>query len=107
MRLLQILFIIFIFSSALKSEVKTFTYDGENVKITGEHIGIIEDSTKQLDFNDIVQENNFITSDQKVPNLMITKSVFWVKINVQNNSKEENLLLMRIKGWISTKKMLI
>lgn len=59
----------------------------------GHSVEILEDATGELTIADVLKEHDMKPATQKVPNLNITKSTFWVKFAVQNESNSEHLLL--------------
>lgn len=67
-------------------------FKGKNVVI-GEHVAILEDSTKQLDFSKIRNSVKFVPSNTQVPNLQLSKSDFWLRFTIKNESLSEDLML--------------
>jgi len=70
----------------------TIEYDTEEVISISPYISIYEDKGGDLTINDVTNKD-FYQHPQKVPNLGISKSVFWVRIEIKNSSSIENLLL--------------
>jgi two-component system NtrC family sensor kinase len=70
----------------------TIVFKGNNIVI-GEHVAILEDSTKQLHFSDISHSTKFVPSNTQVPNLQLSKSDFWLKFTIKNESLSDNLML--------------
>jgi len=59
----------------------------------GDKVEILTDASSTLQVEDILSANEFQSASQSVPNLQISKSTFWVRFTVQNNSADENFLL--------------
>ncbi|MGZ3836643.1 MAG: 7TM diverse intracellular signaling domain-containing protein, partial [Mucilaginibacter sp.] len=77
--------------------VKTFSqtpivFKGDNI-IIGDHVAILEDKGRQLAFQAATASSEYIPSKGKVPNLNLSKSDFWLKFSVKNESSENHLLL--------------
>ena len=53
---------------------------------------IFEDKSNSLTFNEVINQN-FTTSKVKVPNLGISKSTFWIKFILSNNTSSNVFLL--------------
>ena len=56
------------------------------------YLYIYEDASKELTFNEVLKKDFNITKSV-VPNLGISESVFWIKVQINNNSREDHLLL--------------
>lgn len=75
------------------STANTIEFNGTNEAIfIGSNLLIYEDPFDTLTIND-VKNKKFFPSQSKIPNLGISKSAFWIKFSVKNNSDDENLLL--------------
>jgi two-component system NtrC family sensor kinase len=77
--------------------VKTFSqtplvFKGENI-IIGDHVSILEDPGNHLTFQIASISSAYIPSKSKVPNLNLSKSDFWLKFSVKNESSENHILL--------------
>ncbi len=59
----------------------------------GNAISILEDRPGKLTLPEVVSSGLFRASDQQVPNLQITPYVYWVKVQVKNQSTLPALLL--------------
>jgi signal transduction histidine kinase len=82
----------------LNVSFKTFgsqpvVFKKDNILI-GTAISVLEDKTKELDIYKVAKSNNFIKSTSQTVGLPLSKSNFWLKFSVKNNSDRENLLLM-------------
>lgn len=91
---LKSLIIIFILGLSLLSKgSNTITFIDETQLLDiSSSLLIFEDKTKTLDFDEILSRE-FIETKSLVPNLGISRSNFWVKIPITNNSEENSLLL--------------
>ena len=67
-------------------------FKGNNVLI-GENVSILEDSKNQLNINSVRAANGFVSSHTQVPNLQLSKSNFWLRFAIRNESSENHLLL--------------
>ncbi len=83
--------ILFLYSCYSYSNVINLTEESEIVNISP-YLLIYEDSTSSLSIDDIL-EKSFINYKQKVPNLGVSNSTFWVKITLKNISSLEKFLL--------------
>jgi two-component system NtrC family sensor kinase len=79
-----------IFSKA--NAQKTIIFKGGNIVI-GNNIEILADSTNKLDINAVRQSANFKPSNSAVPNLQLSKSNFWLRFKIKNESANKQLLL--------------
>ena len=59
---------------------------------TGSSIFVFEDKTNSLSFKEAISKP-FTPTNQKVINLGISKSTFWLKLNIHNISHEKDLIL--------------
>lgn len=59
----------------------------------GHSVEILEDAEGTLTIEDILKSDSMRLATQDVPNLNITKSTFWVRFTVENQSNNEHLLL--------------
>lgn len=59
----------------------------------GHSVEILEDATNTLTIADVLKSDSMKLATQDVPNLNITKSTFWVKFSIENQSNNEHLLL--------------
>lgn len=88
----SILFLIFS-TFIISAEPSEFVYQGITKDIQGKYIGIFEDVAGALSIDEIRNLDDFKIQDQIVPNLNISKSTFWAKVIVRNESDEEDLLV--------------
>jgi signal transduction histidine kinase len=73
------------------SKLVNFKNSNELLSV-GSFLSIYEDKSGYLNLNDVLSKE-FIPTKQNVPNLGISKSVFWLKLNIKNQSETENLML--------------
>ncbi|HEY9178897.1 MAG TPA: 7TM diverse intracellular signaling domain-containing protein [Flavipsychrobacter sp.] len=59
----------------------------------GEHISFYIDSSATKSFDEVLQTDDFIPSNSRVPNLGVTDAVIWLKINLLNYSRFDDLVL--------------
>jgi signal transduction histidine kinase len=59
----------------------------------GNSVQILEDKTNSLKINDVTNSSYFFPSTQRVPNLGISSSSFWLKFKIKNSSDQEDLLI--------------
>ena len=55
---------------------------------------IYEDKSSQLSVNEVLKIDSFVFHQQRVPNLGLSTSSFFVKLTVTNSCIDENLLLV-------------
>jgi len=79
-------------SSVIYGETPMFVYDGQYHEINGRNIDILEDPSGELTIKQVIKSSKFTPNDLDIPNLMISKSVFWAKIQISNISNDEHLL---------------
>jgi signal transduction histidine kinase len=91
---LKLLFIsLFIAFNQLKAKdsLVVYTDDSKLINISP-YLYIYEDVSGTLKLNDIIKKDFKLTKSE-VPNFGISESLFWIKIRINNQSKEEHLLL--------------
>jgi signal transduction histidine kinase len=67
-------------------------FKGENLVI-GRQVSILEDKTNNLSLKEITDSDAFVKSKVPVPNLQLSRSDFWIKFSIQNESDQEELIL--------------
>lgn len=77
---------------AQKNEQTIIFSDSNQIIDISSNLLIYEDKTQKLSLNN-VKDKKFNAFSSNVPNLGISKSVFWVKITIKNTSNSHNLLL--------------
>lgn len=61
--------------------------------VIGSHVSILEDPTSNLEVKDIRTSKSFVPSAVAIPNLQLSKSDFWLKFSITNQSNQEHLIL--------------
>lgn len=61
--------------------------------VIGSHVSILEDPTSNLELKDIRTSKSFVPSAVAIPNLQLSKSDFWLKFSITNQSNQEHLIL--------------
>ncbi|MBL4656794.1 MAG: sensor histidine kinase [Flavobacteriales bacterium] len=79
-------------SSLIAGTVFEYSNSDEKLEIRGT-LEYIEDAANVLSVKDVTSSSNFKKSEQEVPNFAISRSSFWVKIQLKNTTEFENLLL--------------
>lgn len=55
-------------------------------RLVGKYTEVLEDKSGLLTINDVISSNGFKVSEQEVPNLGITENVYWLKLDVKNQT---------------------
>ena len=73
----------------------TFVIQGEDFTKgdLGKYLFLLEDSALSMSYEEAVNMEGYKQSTDFVPNLGITKSAYWVKVNVRNETDENRFLL--------------
>jgi len=93
--LLKIAFLLLLFQVAGTLHCagqKVVRFDGNN-RLIGQYVSILEDPSNKLDFAAVSKSSRFIASDAQVPNLQLSRSDFWLRFTIRNESSDELLLL--------------
>jgi signal transduction histidine kinase len=88
--ILTIFSIIYSLSASAQGPV---IFKGENLVI-GKQVSILEDKTNNLSLKEITDSDAFVKSKVPVPNLQLSRSDFWIKFSIQNESDQEELILL-------------
>jgi two-component system, NtrC family, sensor kinase len=67
-------------------------FKGDNIVI-GQNVAILEDPTKHLGIQSVRGATGFIQSHTQVPNLELSRSAFWLRFTIKNESSDNHLLL--------------
>ncbi len=67
--------------------------NSENVLLLKGEIQILEDSSGELTFDNVLLSENFKPSEFNIPNLGISSSVFWLKFELENRTDNHELLI--------------
>ncbi|HEY8399656.1 MAG TPA: 7TM diverse intracellular signaling domain-containing protein, partial [Cytophagaceae bacterium] len=81
-----------VLSSVVVMAQPVIQFTGDNINI-GKSLLILKDSSNTLTFDEVINNDNFQLSEQKVPNLGISNSTFWLKFKIQNHTDSKLLLL--------------
>ncbi len=73
-------------------ELIIFNDDTKTLNI-GSKVGIFSDATNSLSLSDVLKLNKFNYKNENTPNLAISRSTHWVKVQVQNKSNIKKLVL--------------
>lgn len=87
-----ILFLLSLLFSVIANAQSPVIFKGENMVI-GSHVSILEDPTSNLELKDIRTSKSFVPSAVAIPNLQLSKSDFWLKFSITNQSNQEHLIL--------------
>ncbi|OSZ78610.1 hypothetical protein CAP35_10270 [Chitinophagaceae bacterium IBVUCB1] len=72
--------------------ILSFSNDGITKSI-GKYVAIFEDSTGKMTLPDVINSQRFKESFSDVPNLGVSPNAFWVRFQIQNNTRNNKLLL--------------
>jgi hypothetical protein len=84
-----LLLLISLLNSAYAGEV---VFKGTDVPI-GRQVEILEDTSAALTFDEVKARGKFTPSSEDTPNFGVSASTFWIRLNIRNNSAEDNLFL--------------
>ncbi len=73
-------------------ELIIFNDDTKTLNV-GSKVGIFSDATNSLSLSDVLKLNKFNYKNENTPNLAISRSTHWVKVQVQNKSNIKKLVL--------------
>lgn len=65
----------------------------KNILSVGSDVWVLEDSSNNLSINDVRRLNSFVKTSFETPNFNISRSAFWVKFVLKNNTIADGLLL--------------
>lgn len=86
------LLLLFIFNIVKAQDI--ITYDSPDSIVTiGNKVLILEDKNNSLTIDKVITTKSFFRSTQLVPNFQISKSTFWIKFKVRNNTKLNTLII--------------
>lgn len=84
--------VILFWSSSIQAQEYKCTY-AEQLSIIGKHFEVLEDTSGNMTFEDVVASNGFKESGADVPNFGITNSAFWLRCAITNKTQERDLFL--------------
>lgn len=91
-KVLLLLFVTLLTNLTLWSNENIVFHEKDLIKDISSQVLIYEDKTGELSISSI-QDKEFKTLDSKVPNFGVSKSYFWVKLPITNNSNIPELLI--------------
>lgn len=71
---------------------QVIVFKGQNLVI-GKNVAILEDTTNSLDIQTVRKSTRFVQSQTEVPNLQLSKSDFWMRFIIKNESESNAMLL--------------
>lgn len=96
MRLMKLCLFVLAFllcnNTSRADELIIFNDDTKTLNI-GSKVGIFSDATNSLSLSDVLKLNKFNYKNENTPNLAISRSTHWVKVQVQNKSNIKKLVL--------------
>lgn len=100
-RFYWILIILPLFCSMMASAQEPIIFKGANLVI-GNHVSILEDPSNILSIKEAVDSDAFVPSEVPIPNFQLSKSDFWIRFSVKNQSDQEEILLALEYPMLST-----
>jgi len=67
-------------------------FKGDDIVI-GDHVSVLEDPTSRLNIDQVKNSPRFTPSKVQVPNFQLSKSDFWLRFTIKNESADSHLLL--------------
>ena len=67
--------------------------DSSQITNIGKSVWILEDPQNQWSVNEVYESDLFIKSQAEVPNLNISVSSFWIRMDIKNSTPSYHLLL--------------
>lgn len=93
-RLSHIFFLIaLVFTFVNLHAQKTIIKDVEELYNLSSSVTFFEDTTNQLKFSEVIERGQFETIKFDVPSFGVTKSTFWLKIDIENQIKESDFII--------------
>jgi len=96
-----ILLVLPLICSMMASAQEVVIFKGGNLVI-GNHVSIFEDKTNSLGLKEVVASDAFVASKVPIPNFQLSKSDFWIRFSIKNESDEEQILLALEYPMLST-----
>ncbi len=91
---LKWIFIIVCILTSFALHAKEYKYNNpQELNIIGRQFEVLEDKFGKMNFETVVVSNDFKSSDVDVPNFGISKSAFWLRCTIQNQTQERDLFL--------------
>jgi signal transduction histidine kinase len=57
--------------------------------VIGKHLEIFEDKAGELEFRQIIHEKGFVKSTDDTPNMGLSKSTFWIRFSIINDTNDD------------------
>tara|TARA_B100000809_G_C15119366_1_gene523691 strand:- start:58 stop:2199 length:2142 start_codon:yes stop_codon:yes gene_type:complete len=92
---IQILLILVPIASFASNSTIVFD-DNDDIIQVNSGLTVYTDYSSQLNVNQVLKLDSFTAIDQKVPNLGVSTSSFWIKFNVINNSTKSQRLILTL-----------
>ncbi|WP_439556548.1 7TMR-DISMED2 domain-containing protein, partial [Dyadobacter sp.] len=92
MKVLRILLLLLLTFTAGKLSAETVDYKNGSL-ILGKYLEIYEDTAGTLSLPEVRNINGFVKSKDEVPNIGLSKSSFWIRFSIRNNSARNMLYL--------------
>jgi hypothetical protein len=95
MKRLKLLFLFFLIILTQKVYSNdTIVYNNEKtIQSIGNSIYLLKDESNLLNFNDVINSNEFEKSKDNVPNVGISTNTFWIRFTVKNELANRRILL--------------
>lgn len=87
--------LILLFASSYTQAKNLTVADSNKLLLTGTYFEILEDNTGSLTINDAITRADYQSSESPTPNLGITSSRYWLRVNVTNQLSDQ--LLFHLK----------
>ncbi|MCC8426837.1 7TM diverse intracellular signaling domain-containing protein [Mucilaginibacter sp. UR6-11] len=91
MKNFYLILLVFLFASSANAQ-QPIEFKGENIVI-GKNVAVLEDATNKLNIDAVRKSSKFIPLHTSVPNLQLSRSNFWLKFTIKNESAGNQLLL--------------
>lgn len=90
----RLVFLAGILFTAHVTNAKVFLFNGgSQTTIIGKDVEFLEDTSAVLSFDQVRNSTEFKASESNVPNFNITKSVIWLRFDIQNGTELPNIFL--------------
>ena len=91
---LLLLFLLVLVTSVSYATFEPIVYTDSSKTISiGALVQVLEDTSNSLTADEVIYSTNFVATTNKVPNLDLSKSSFWVRIELKNTTPTEHLML--------------
>jgi len=79
-------------NSAFSKNIIIYSNPDQNIKISNK-VEILEDTEGKMPIEEIISSRDFKKSLEAIPNLQISSSTFWIKFEIKNNTKQDDIVL--------------